>query len=65
MLRTARRGLALVLGGLAIQMAALLFWSPGTFIVSATVGFPLVILGAGSFALAWWRAPRTAVGQPE
>jgi len=53
-----KRALVLVVVGLVIQMVALFFFTPATFIVSAAVGMPLVIAGAGLFGLAVWK------GQP-
>ena len=54
-----RRALVLVALGLLIQMIAVFSWSPATFIVSAAVGFPLVLAGAALFGLAVWkRQPR-------
>jgi len=44
--RRARLGMLLVMGGLAVQIAASFFWSPATFLVSAGVGLPLVLAGA-------------------
>ena len=41
-----RRALALVVAGLVLQIAATFYWTPITFIVSAAVGLPLVLLGA-------------------
>jgi hypothetical protein len=35
--------------GLAVQLAASFYWTPLTFIVSAVVGLPLVLLGALGF----------------
>jgi hypothetical protein len=54
--RAGRRALGLVIVGLGLQVGALLAWSPATFIVSAAVGVPLVLLGAGLFGRAVWRA---------
>jgi hypothetical protein len=51
-IRWGRRGLGIVLAGLAIQLGATLSWSPGTFILSAAVGVPLVVAGAGVFGWA-------------
>jgi F0F1-type ATP synthase assembly protein I len=51
-----RRALVLVMAGLALQIAATFAWAPGTFVVSAAVGLPLVLLGAAIFAWAVWRS---------
>jgi len=54
--RAVRRSLGLVVAGLAVQLGCAFFWSPGTFLLSALVGVPLVASGA---LLGWfyrWRA---------
>lgn len=56
--RWGRRAFVLVLLGLAIQIAAMLAWSPGTFILSAAVGVPLVVAGAGLFGWAVLRGQK-------
>jgi len=43
--RWGRRGLVLVIVGLALQLVATFAWSPAMFILSAAVGLPLVLLG--------------------
>ncbi|HEY0713354.1 MAG TPA: hypothetical protein VGF45_11820 [Polyangia bacterium] len=55
--RTARVGFGLVMGGLAVQIGASLFWSPGTFILLAAIGVPLVLVGV--FCI--WRGTRSEV----
>jgi uncharacterized membrane protein len=56
--RLTRIGFLLVLGGLLVQIAtSFFFWSPGTFIVSAALGLPLVVVGA---AVLWWGVRRAA-----
>jgi hypothetical protein len=40
-----KRSLAIVIAGLAVQLAAMLSWTPGSFVVAAAVGAPLVLLG--------------------
>lgn len=40
-----RLALALCMAGLAVQLLASLAWSPLAFIVFATIGVPLVLLG--------------------
>jgi hypothetical protein len=47
-----RRALVLVIVGLALQLAATFYWSPMTFIVSAAIGLPFVVLGAAVFGRA-------------
>ena len=47
--RSIRRAAALVLAGLLVQLAASFYWRPGTFIVAAVVGVPLVLLGSVVF----------------
>jgi hypothetical protein len=44
--------------GLAVQLGAALHWTPITFIVSAAVGAPLVIVGGLMFLAAVWRNMR-------
>jgi hypothetical protein len=51
-----RRALLLVVVGLVLQIAATFHWSPATFIVSAAVGLPCVLLGAGLFVWSVLRA---------
>jgi hypothetical protein len=51
-----RWALVLVVIGLGVQLAATFYWSPMTFIVSAAVGLPCVLLGAGVFGWAVLRA---------
>ena len=48
---------AAVLGGvgLLLQLAAAFHWTPLTFVVSAAVAVPLVLLGAFLFLHAVWR----------
>jgi hypothetical protein len=52
-----RRGLGLVAVGLAVQLVATFHWTPATFVVSAAIGIPCVLLGAAIFGLAVLRAP--------
>jgi hypothetical protein len=54
--RWGRRALIMVATGLTLQIATTFYWSPGTFIVSAAVGLPLVLLGAALFGWAVLRA---------
>lgn len=50
-----RRAAVVTGGGLALELLAALHWTPATFILSAAVGVPLVLLGAGLFLRAVWR----------
>ncbi len=43
--RAVRRALGLVVVGLSIQLACAFFWGPGTFLLSALIGMPLVVVG--------------------
>ena len=52
-----RRGLGLVTVGLGLQLVATFHWTPATFVVSAALGIPLVLLGATIFGLAVLRKP--------
>lgn len=47
--RRVRRGLAVVLAGLLIQLVATLGWSPGAFVIAAMVGAPMVLIGTAMF----------------
>jgi hypothetical protein len=62
--RWGRRALIMIALGLLMQLGATFYWSPGTFIVSAAVGLPLVVLGAGLFG---WMVLRASLrqGAPE
>ena len=44
--------------GLAIQLGAAFHWTPATFILSATIGAPLVLVGGALFLAAVWRNMR-------
>jgi hypothetical protein len=52
-----RRALGLVVVGLALQIGATFVWSPATFIVSAAVGLPAVLLGAAVFGFTVLKTP--------
>jgi hypothetical protein len=53
------RGAATVGGlGLAAQLVAALHWTPATFILSASIGVPLVLLGGALFLRAVWKNMR-------
>jgi hypothetical protein len=57
-LRKIRRA-ALVGGlGLAVQLGAAFHWTPATFVLSASVGIPLVLAGSVMFLAAVWRNMR-------
>lgn len=62
--RAVRRSLALIVAGLGVQLACAFFWSPGTFLLSALVGVPLVVLGA---LLGWFHRSRASShsGEPQ
>ena len=40
--------------GLLTQLLAALHWTPGSFIASATIGVPLVLVGSALFLRAIW-----------
>ena len=44
--------------GLAIQLGAAFHWTPATFILSAAIGAPLVVVGGVLFLAAVWRHMR-------
>jgi len=52
--RRMRRALLLIIVGLSVQLVGAFYWSPGTFVVTASLGAPLVLLGVvlGGFAAA-------------
>lgn len=41
--------------GLVVQLGAALHWTPLTFVLSAVVGVPLVVVGGAIFLHAVWR----------
>jgi hypothetical protein len=55
MVRRVKRAAAIVGIGLAVQLGAALHWTPATFILSAAVGLPLVMVGSVLFLAAVWR----------
>jgi len=44
--------------GLAVQLVAAFHWTPATFILSAAIGTPLVLLGGVLFLAGVWRHMR-------
>jgi hypothetical protein len=50
-----RRASRIVGLGLGVQLVAALHWTPATFIASAALGVPLVLVGGGMFLAAVWR----------
>lgn len=52
-----RRGLTLVAVGLGLQLVATFYWTPATFVLSAALGIPCVLIGAAVFGLTVLRAP--------
>lgn len=53
-----RRAAVLAGLGVLVQLLAALHWTPATFIVSATLGAPLVLAGAALFVRAVWKRMR-------
>jgi hypothetical protein len=49
--RAMRRAAGLVGAGLAVQLGASFNWTPGTFVLAAVVGIPLVLAGTVQFAV--------------
>lgn len=56
--RAMRRAAMLAGAGLLAQIGAAFHWTPATFILSAVVGMPLVLLGSGLFVRAVLRVMR-------
>jgi len=56
--RKIRRAAVLAGLGLAMQLGAAFHWTPATFILSATIGAPLVLIGGALFLAAVWRNMR-------
>jgi hypothetical protein len=46
---TLKRAIALTALGLLVQLATSLHWTPLTFVLSAALGLPLVLVGAALF----------------
>jgi hypothetical protein len=53
--RALKRAAVVTACGLALELVAAVRWSPAAFILSAAVGVPLVLVGAGLFLRAVWR----------
>lgn len=51
--------LGLVVGGLVVEMVCLWDMTPGTFVIFASLGVPLVLLGILLFVVGLWRLPPT------
>ena len=49
--RAMRRAAVLVGAGLAAQLFASFNWTPGTFVLAAAVGIPLVVVGTIQFVV--------------
>ena len=58
MTKKIRRAAVLAGLGLGVQLVAALHWTPATFIVSASLGAPLVVAGGVQFLVAVWRHMR-------
>lgn len=56
--RAMRRAAALVGAGLAAQVVAAFHWTPGTFVLAAAVGIPLIAAGTVQFIAAVLRILR-------
>jgi hypothetical protein len=54
--RWGKRALILVAVGLMLQLGAIFYWTPVTFILSAAIGLPCVVVGAGVFGWSVLRA---------
>lgn len=53
--RRVRRGFELTGVGLLLQLGALLYWTPLTFVIAVSLGVPLVLVGAFLFTTTVWR----------
>lgn len=53
--RRVRRGLGLTGAGLLLQLGALVYWTPITFVVAVSLGVPLVLAGGALFLSVVWR----------
>ena len=50
-----KRAAAIAGIGLAVQLGSALHWTPASFVLSAAVGLPLVVVGSVLFLAAVWR----------
>ena len=55
MTKKIRRAAVLAGLGLGVQLVAALHWTPAMFILSASMGAPLVLAGGVQFLVAVWR----------
>jgi len=53
--RRIRVSAVLVLLGLLVQLGTTLYWTPLTFVVFASVGMPLVVLGVLVYVVTVWK----------
>ena len=56
--RKIRRSAVVAGLGLALQLGAAIHWTPATFILSAAIGLPLVLVGGVMFLAAVWKNMR-------
>jgi len=56
MIRAIRRAAICTGLGLLVQLVAALHWTPFTFIASAVVGLPLILVGGFLFLRAVWKS---------
>jgi len=56
MIRSIRRAAICTGLGLLVQLVAALDWTPFTFIASAVIGLPLILVGAVLFLRAVWKS---------
>ena len=57
-MKAIRRGATWAGLGLALQLVASFHWTPGSFVLSAAVGIPLVLAGSLQFVVAVLRVMR-------
>ncbi|MEO8214772.1 MAG: hypothetical protein ABI560_16340 [Myxococcales bacterium] len=55
MITRIKRAALFTAAGLLVQFFAALHWTPATFILSAVVGVPLVLVGSVVFLSAIWK----------
>jgi hypothetical protein len=53
--RALKRASVVAALGLAVELVSAVHWTPATFIVSAVVGAPLVLVGGAMFLRTVWR----------